>query len=98
MAFTAVVIFEMIRLLDIRAEYKLPPFSNKYLVLAVLTSITLQLMLLYAPVNIAGYTLQALFKVQPILFKDWLVLLSVGGILFVAMLFLSRKKNAPAVA
>lgn len=91
LAFTAVVLYEMIRLLDIRADYNLKVFSNKYLNLAVLTSILLQLMVLYLPLKFGSTTLQSLFKVQPLNLIDWVVLLSVGIILFFVMRFVDIK-------
>ncbi len=51
-AFTAIVLMEMVRLQSIRHEYKLGIFSNKYLILAVLSSIVLQLAVIYTPLNV----------------------------------------------
>ena len=49
--FTTLVVLEIVRLYMIRSEYKLGLFSNKYLVLAVISSIALQLAVLYTPLN-----------------------------------------------
>lgn len=92
MAFTAVVLYEMVRLMDIRAEYNLSPFSNKLLILAVISSVSLQLAVLYAPMQIFGVNLQSLFKVQPVKALDWPVLLLTGFLLFCIMLIASRQK------
>ena len=50
-AFTTIVILEMARVLIIRREYKLNLFSNKWLILAIMSSITLQLVVIYTPLN-----------------------------------------------
>lgn len=81
MAFTAVVIFEMIIIWAIRSQYKLSVFSNKYLFLAVSASLVLQLVVLYLPLKIGNATLQELFKVTPLNLTDWLIILGAGGML-----------------
>lgn len=85
LAFTAVVLYEMIRLIDIRTEYNLPLFSNKYLTLAVFSSVALQFVLLYLPLNLGGVSLQTLFKIQPMNLMDWVIIGGVGMILLGAM-------------
>lgn len=85
MAFTAVVLYEMVRLSAIRSEYNLSILSNKFLVLAVLSSLALQLLILYLPLSLGGISLQTLFKVQPLSFTDWGILVGVGAILFIFM-------------
>ncbi len=51
-AFTTIVLMEIVRIQSIRNEYKLGMFSNKYLIMAVLSSIILQLLVIYTPLNI----------------------------------------------
>lgn len=85
MVFSAIVLYEMLRIFAIRSEYKLSFFSNKYLVGAIFTTLILQLMILYAPLSFGGLSLQELFKVQPLLLKDWLLLGGVGVFLLFAM-------------
>jgi Ca2+-transporting ATPase len=63
-AFTSMVVFEIVRLQMIRANYKIGIFSNKYLILAVLTSIGLQLAVIYTPLN-------KFFKTVPLSLMDW---------------------------
>ena len=82
MAFTAVVLFEMIIIWAIRSQYKLSLFSNKYLVMAVTASLTLQLMVLYLPLQIGNSSLQELFKVKPLGPVDWSIILVSGGVLW----------------
>ena len=85
LVFTAVVLYELIRIIAIRSEYHLPIFSNKFLWLAMTVSLGLQLLVLYLPISFSGTTLQNLFKVQPLGLLDWAVLLGVGLILLLVM-------------
>ncbi|MDP3973450.1 MAG: calcium-translocating P-type ATPase, PMCA-type [Candidatus Daviesbacteria bacterium] len=86
MVFTAIVFYEMLRIVAIRSEYKLPFFSNPFLVLAITGSLILQLLILYLPISFAGVTLQQLFKVHPLTLMDWGLLLGVG----IFLLFIMR--------
>jgi len=81
MAFTAVVVFEMIIIWAIRSQYRLPFFSNKYLIAAVSTSLILHLGVLYLPIQIGSSTLQELFKVTHLSLTDWGIILGAGVIL-----------------
>jgi len=51
MAFTALVIFEIARLQMIRSFYHTKIFENKWLILAVASSLVLQLLVIYTPLN-----------------------------------------------
>jgi len=64
-AFTALVVFEIVRLQMIRSEYKLGIFSNKYLVVAVIGSLLLQFVVVYVPF------LGGVFKTVPLDLIDW---------------------------
>jgi len=64
-AFTSLVIFEIIRLEAIRSNYGNSLFSNKYLIMAITSSIILQLIVIYTPLNV-------FFKTIPLSFKDWI--------------------------
>lgn len=86
MVFSAIVFYEMLRIIAIRQEYKLPFFSNIYLLLAITGSLILQLVILYLPLSLGGVTLQQLFKVAPLHLQDWALLLGVG----VFLLFIMR--------
>ncbi len=85
MVFTAIVLYELIRIIVIRSEYKLPLFSNPFLALAVVISLGLQLLVLYAPITIGANSLQTLFRVEALTIMDWLVLLFVGTVLLFIM-------------
>ena len=85
MVFTSIVFYEMLRIIAIRSEYKLPFFSNIYLILAIAGSLILQLMILYMPISFAGVTLQELFKVTPLHIQDWALIIGIGLFLLFAM-------------
>ena len=77
MVFTSLVIFEVIRLQVIRSNYRLSLFSNKLLIVAVSSSLILQLVVVYTP-------LAKLFNLVALGWMDWLVIIA-GGIVLVAL-------------
>jgi Ca2+-transporting ATPase len=78
-AFTAMVVYELVRLVDIRTDYKIKWLSNPMLTVAMLISLALQFAVLYVPA-MADY-----FGVGPLAAHDW-VFMGVGSVtLFVAM-------------
>ncbi len=93
MVFTSIVVYEMLRIFAIRGEYKLPFFSNPFLIFAIAGSLILQLMILYLPISFAGVTLQELFKVTPLHIKDWALILGIGTFLLIIMKFLVNIKK-----
>ena len=76
MVFTALVVFELVRLQTIRDEYKLKIFSNKWLVGAVVLSLSLHLLTLYTPAN-------KLFNTSPLELIDWGVLIAASLVLLI---------------
>ena len=86
MVFTSIVVYEMLRIFAIRNEYKLPFFSNPFLILAIATSLILHICILYLPLSFGGTTLQELFKVTPLHIKDWALIGGIG----VFLLFIMR--------
>lgn len=64
-AFTALVVFELVRLHMIRSQYRLPIFSNLFLISAVAVSFLLQIVILYIPAFADA------FGVVPLEFLDW---------------------------
>ncbi len=64
LAFTTVVVLELVRVYMVRADYNIGLFSNKYLVLAVLSSIGLQMLVIYTPLSI-------FFRTVPLVLTDW---------------------------
>ncbi len=88
LAFTALVVMEMARLQAIRSEQKLRLFSNKYLVAAILSSLALQLLVIYTP-------LHTFFNTVALSALDWALLLGVSSIIFllsrITLKFLKKK-------
>jgi Ca2+-transporting ATPase len=82
-AFTAMVIYEIIRLVDIRTDYKIRWFSNPWLSIALLSSVTLQLAVLYFP-PFARY-----FGVGPLARHDWLIMAGGSVVLLIIMKLLN---------
>ncbi|HDH41549.1 MAG TPA: cation-translocating P-type ATPase [Candidatus Altiarchaeales archaeon] len=64
MTFTSLVVFELVRIHIIRKPQGLGFFSNKWLILAILSSIGLQLVVLYSPLSVY-------FRVVPLSIDHW---------------------------
>ena len=65
MVFTGFVVMEIIRIQAIRYRYGLGIFTNRWLVLAILVAVGLQLLVLYTPTG------QLLFGVEPLGLVHW---------------------------
>lgn len=78
-AFTAMVVYELVRLVDIRTDYKIRWFSNPMLTVSMAISLVLQFAVLYVPF-LASY-----FEVGPLSQHDWLFMVAGSVILFVSM-------------
>jgi len=76
-AFMAIIIFELVRLVNIRSDYKISWLSNIWLPIAILSSVALQLLIVYVP------SLANLFELSPIDSFDWLYIAVVSVLLFV---------------
>lgn len=81
--FTAMVIYEIVRLVDIRTDYRIKWFSNPWLSFAIVSSLALHFSVLYIPF-MADY-----FEVQPLNAHDWTFMLVGSAILFVTMKLLN---------
>ncbi len=72
MAFTTLVILQMYNVLNTKSEktslFRLGFFSNRYLILAIISSVLLQFAVIYTP-------LSTFFKTVPLTFVDWVVIL-----------------------
>jgi len=66
MVFTGFVVMEIVRIQAIRFRYGLGIFSNRWLVLAVVVAVILQMLVLYTPVG------QTLFSVEPLSLDHWM--------------------------
>ncbi|MBT4935628.1 calcium-translocating P-type ATPase, SERCA-type [Candidatus Woesearchaeota archaeon] len=73
--FTSLVLFELVRLQTIRAEYKLSMFSNRWLLAAIVVSVLLHFATIYTPLNVW-------FKTTPLALVDWGVLIIASGVLY----------------
>ena len=82
-AFTAMVIYEIVRLVDIRTDYKIKWFSNPWLSVALVSSLLLHLSVLYFP-PLARY-----FNVGPLMASDWLIMAIGSVVLFIIMKLLN---------
>lgn len=82
-AFTAMVIYEVVRLVDIRTDYKIRWFSNPWLSIALLSSLALHLSVLYFP-PFANY-----FGVGPLTSSDWVIMAVGSAVLFICMKLLN---------
>jgi Ca2+-transporting ATPase len=83
-AFTAMVIYEFVRLVDIRSDYAIRWFSNPWLSVSIVISLALHFSVLYIP------TLAKFFKVEPLNSHDWLIMAFGSGALFVSMKLLNK--------
>ena len=74
MAFMTLVLLEIVRLHMIRAAYRTPAFSNRWLTAAVLVSMALQLSVIYTPLG-------RLFQTVPLGGLHWIYMAAaVGGV------------------
>lgn len=76
-AFATLVMAQLIHVFDCRSSRSVfyrNPFQNRYLVLAVLSSVILMLAVMYLPV------LQPVFKTVPLSFREWCLVLVMSGI------------------
>lgn len=78
MAFSVLVFYQLVNVFNCRHEHKsifeLKPFSNKYIILAVIVSLVLQILVIQVPF------LQTIFKTTALTLKEWgsVVLLSLS--------------------
>jgi Ca2+-transporting ATPase len=82
-AFTTLVMLEMARLHIVRSVYHTRLFSNKYLTGAVLSSVVLQLIVIYTPLSI-------FFKTVPLDLIQWVYILFAALVVFGIGLFAAR--------
>ncbi|MBI2449535.1 calcium-translocating P-type ATPase, SERCA-type [Candidatus Pacearchaeota archaeon] len=97
-AFTSIIVMELSRLQAIRSEYKIGIFSNKYLILAVASSLILQLIVIYTP-------LRGFFDIVPLSLVDWgMIIVITTGVFIISMfgviardkIFERKASNLPA--
>jgi Ca2+-transporting ATPase len=79
-AFTAVVIFEMVRVLSVRAKYHVGFFTNRKLFLAIASTLILQVAVIYIPF------LQPAFDTTNLDLLDWLEIGAISSTVAIATL------------
>lgn len=75
-AFMAIVVFELVRLANIRSDYKISWLDNIWLPIAIFISLALQFAIVYIP------ALADLFEIAPIDAFDWVYIFFMSGFLF----------------
>ena len=78
-AFASMVIYEMVRLVGIRTDYKIKWFSNPWLSVAMVGSLSLLLGVLYIP------SFAEVFEVGPILGIDWAII-AIGSLFLLVIM------------
>lgn len=78
-AFTAMVVYELVRLIDIRTDYAIRWLANFWLTIALASSFVLQIAVLYLP-GMASY-----FEVGPLSGHDWIIML-IGSLVLITIM------------
>lgn len=81
--FMGMVVYEFVRLVDIRTDYHIRWFSNPLLTVSMVISLGIQLAILYVP------ALANIFSVTPITGLDWLIIAGGSVALFIVMKLLN---------
>jgi Ca2+-transporting ATPase len=82
-AFTTLVILELVKLYVIRSKYKVGIFSNKWLILAVISSFILQMLVVYTGLNF-------FFETVPLQMSDWILMMSVAVVSFIIAMIANK--------
>nr|WP_255255984.1 cation-translocating P-type ATPase [Criblamydia sequanensis]CDR35275.1 P-type ATPase [Criblamydia sequanensis CRIB-18] len=77
MAFTTLVVLEIVRVQMVRSQYHMSIFSNPYIILALASSLLLHLLVVYTPF------LQTIFGTVPLNLTEWGVILTVAIVVWV---------------
>lgn len=77
MAFTTMIILELVRVQMIRSQYHIGIFSNPWLIVAVCGSILVQIAVIYTPI------LQKIFKTVPLGLNQWLIIFTIVSVTWV---------------
>ncbi len=87
-AFTALVVLELARIYMIRFRYRLPFFSNPYLIFSVLGSLALQLAILTLPI------LREIFELEALSREQWLPIIVVAAGFLTIPIILARPRRS----
>ena len=83
MLFTTIVLYAFVRITVLRVEEGVPIFINKWVNLAILASLGLQMMVLYTPVR--GF-----FHVAPLGIREWAVMLAFVAVSWVLGVIITK--------
>lgn len=86
-ALTALVVYELVRLVVLRTNYSIPWFSNPWLTVALVASFAVQLLILY------NDRLARIFQVEAVSLENWLIIGIGAVIIFVVMKLVRRLLN-----
>jgi P-type Ca2+ transporter type 2C len=86
-AFTSLVMLEMVRVTMIRTQYKLSFFSNPFLLGAIALSVLLQVAVVYVPV------MNVFFKTTPLALYHWGYMGAVMAVMFVMGMVIAKQTN-----
>ena len=90
-AFTAMVVFEMVRIQSVRMKYKIGLFSNMKLIIAMALSIAMQVFVVYAPYFHPSLApLAEVFSTVPLTLLDWAWIIGVSSTVMIVMLIKER--------
>ena len=86
-AFMAIIVYELVRLVNIRSDYKISWRSNIWLVLAIGSSILLQISIVYIT------PLAKLFEISPIDMFDWVYIAITSALMFFLLKLVDKVLN-----
>ena len=86
-AFTTLVVFEMVRVQSVRMKYKVGLFSNKNLLLAMATSILLQLFVVYGPLlHTSLVPIHGIFAATYLGLEQWIQIIGLSIVLMIILI------------
>ena len=86
-AFTSLVMLEMVRVTMIRTQYRLSFFSNPFLLGAITLSVLLQVAVVYVPV------MNVVFKTTPLAPHHWGYMCAVMAVMFIIGMVIAKQIN-----
>jgi len=84
MTFTSLVVLELVRVQMVRSQYNIGFFSNRWVIGALISSLLIQLIIVYLP------PLQKIFGTVSLGIKEWGVIISVAAALAIIGQFINR--------
>lgn len=84
MAFTTLVVLELVAVQIIRSPYNVSIFSNPYIIAAIALSFFLQLFIIYTPF------LQVVFKTVPLNANEWGIILAITMVVWILCSLINR--------